>query len=263
MRIKKLVALALAGTMVFSMAACGSKKDEKSSGNQAVNGEASEVTLDSVLDAFGTFTEEQDKNYSADTSMVMKMKGEGVEVYMDMKASSSSFDGVTYAKTTTKTDMLGEDVEEVEESYTITKEDGSVVMATKAVGDEEWDVDTTDAEDVEEVTEKFDIEAAKKTAKMEKDGDNCYVTMNISATEMGLESNELLGDMSDFKVTVKVTYNAKEGAVTEVSVEFDLDALNEMFAALGAVEVTEFSMKVDNIKKNDKVIEIPDEIQLD
>lgn len=261
MKIKRLVALALASTMVFSMAACGDKKDKKSSENQAVNAETSEELLDTVIEALSKFTEEQDKCYSADTSMSMKMKAEEMDIYMDVIATTSAFDGVTYTKSTSKTNMLGEDMEDVSEVYSITKEDGSIVTATKI--DDEWEVEEYDAEDIEEAVEKLDVEAAKKTAKISKDGDNYCVSVDIAAEQMGLGEDELFGDMSDFKVTVKATYNEKESALTKLEVMFDLEALNETLSSLGSVEITEFSMKVENIKKNDKAIEIPAEIELD
>ena len=45
--------------------------------------------------------------------------------------------------------------------------------------------------------------------------------------------------------------------------KMDLDAINEMMAAFGDVNVEEFTMKMVDIKKNDKPIEIPAEIELD
>ena len=263
MKIKRLVALALASTMVFSMAACGDKNDKKSSGNQAVNAEESEELVDTIIEAISKFTEEQDNCYAADTSMSMKMKAEEMEIYMDVNAHTSAFDGVTYTKSTSKTNMLGEDMEDVSEVYSITKEDGSVVTATKVADEDEWEVYEMDAEDIEETLEKLDVEAAKKTAKVSKDGDNYCVEVDVDAAQMGLGEDELFGDMSDFKVTVKATYNEKEKALIKLEVMFDLDALNEMMSSLGSVEITEFTMTVDNIKKNDKAIEIPAEIELD
>ena len=264
MKIKRFAALALAGTMVFSMAACGGEKDGKSSDSQTVSAEASNVSVDTVVEAFDEFTKNQDKNFSADTTMIMKMEAEGLNMNMDLSASSSSYEGVTYSKTTTKIDMLGISQDITEESYTIKKEDGSVVIASKEADAEEWELENTTVEELEEgSSEKLDIEALKKTATMEAKGDTCYVTMKLTADQIDMEENTLMGDMSDFTVDTIVAYNAKESAITSIEFKFDLEALNGMVEELGGGKVSEFFMKIENIKKNDKAIEIPADIKLD
>lgn len=50
MKIKKLVALALASTMVFSTAACGGSKDDKKSASKA-----NDVSAATVVEAFDEF----------------------------------------------------------------------------------------------------------------------------------------------------------------------------------------------------------------
>lgn len=262
MKIKRVAALVLASTMIFSMAGCGDKKDSKGTDSQAANSAASEVTIDTVIEAFETFTKEQDKNYAADTTMIMKMEAEGMAMNMEVSANSSSYEGVTYSKTTTKVDMLGIKQDIVEESYTITKEDGTVIVATKEADAEEWDIEEASEEESESES-KLNFEELKKSATMEKKGDNCYLTMKLSADQIEMEENELMGDMSDFTVDTIVTYNAKDGAITEIEFKFDLDAINDMVAEAGSGSVSEFSMKVENIKKNDKAIEVPAEIKLD
>ena len=127
MKIKKLVALALASTMVFSMAACGDKKSDAKSSNE---------TVEKVVEAFGEFVKEQDSDFSYDSNMTMKMEGNGQTVTMEMAGTSVSYDGVTYTKSTTKTIMDKESQEVVEESYDIKKEDGSLISATKTSLDE-------------------------------------------------------------------------------------------------------------------------------
>ena len=260
---KKLVALALASTMVFSMAACSDKKDSKTSANNVANSAAADVSVETVVDAFDKFVKDQDSDFSYDSTMVMKMEGEGQTVSMEMTGTSVSYDGVTYTKTTTKSNMLGESEEMVEESYDITKEDGSMISATKTSEDEEWDVEEYEAGDEEsEEMGNLDVEELKKSAKIETKGDNAIVTMEISADQIGMEEDALMGDMEGFSVKAVVTYSAKDSAITNVEFVFDLDALNEMFGALG-VTVSECTMKMDNIKKTDKAIEIPAEIELD
>lgn len=251
MRIKKLLALALAGTMVFCMTACGDKESK--------GGNSSDASVDTVLEKFEEFTENMEKNYSSESNMEMKMSASGMSMDMKSTSLSSSYDGVTYTKTTTS--MLG--IDEVEEEYSITNEDGSVTVASKSADDDEWEVDTIDAEDIEEAASKLDIDKIKDSAKMETKGDNCIVTMEVDAEDMDMADNEMFEDMADMKITVIVTYNTKDEAITEMEIKFDLDALSEAFGALGDVEIEKFEMKVTNIKKNDKPIEIPSEIELD
>ena len=157
MKIKKLVALALAGTMVFSMAACEGKKDDKKGStnsktkntvedatDNASKMEADGESIDRILAKFEEFTKEQDNNYSYGMEMSMKMESEGIEVSMEMDSTSSSYDGVVYSKSNTKSEALGETEEIIEEVYTITKEDGTVVTAMKTAEDDEWYVETED-----------------------------------------------------------------------------------------------------------------------
>ena len=254
MKIKKLLALALAGTMVFSMAACGDKKESDKEG--AGSGK---VTAESVIDKFDDFTKNMEKNYSSETYMKMKMTASGMEMDMEMTGLSTSYDGVTYTKSTTS--MLG--MKDVSEEYIITKEDGSVVEAYKSADDDEWEIDTYDAEDVEDTESTLDVEEIKKTAKLEEDGDNYIVTMEVDAEDMDISDEEMFEGAEDMKVKVIVTYNSKEEAITEIEIEFDLDVLTEALSALGEVEISELEMKITNIKKNDKAIEIPEEIELD
>lgn len=259
MKIKKLAALALASIMVFSMAACGGSKDDKKSASKA-----NDVSVDTVVEAFEAFSKEQDKNYSVDTTMIMKMTSEGMEMNMETFSQSSSYDGVNYTKTTTKMDMAGMQQETVDEVYTIEKEDGVVTEATKTSDDEEWEVDTYEIiESDEEEEVKLDVEALKKSAKMETKGDECFVTMEVSGADMDLGDDAMMGDMSDMKLNVVVTYNAKDSAITGMEVKMDLDAINEMMKELGDIEVSEFQIKMENIKKTEKAIEIPAEIELD
>ena len=148
--------------------------------------------------------------------------------------------------------------------YTITKEDGTVVTAMKTAEDDEWYVETEDAEEMEDMEEpNFDIEAIKDATTIEKKGDNYYLTMEISASDMGLDEDELMLGLSEFDVAVVVVYNEKQDEITEVEFKMDLDAINEMMAAFGDVNIEEFTMKMVDIKKNDKPIEIPAEIELD
>lgn len=277
MKIKKLVALALAGTMVFSMAACEGKKDDKKGStnsktkntvedatDNASKMEADGESIDRILAKFEEFTKEQDNNYSYGMEMSMKMESEGIEVSMEMDSTSSAYDGVVYSKSNTKSEALGETEEIIEEVYTITKEDGTVVTAMKTAEDDEWYVETEDAEEMEDMEEpNFDIEAIKDATTIEKKGDNYYLTMEISASDMGLDEDELMLGLSEFDVAVVVVYNEKQDEITEVEFKMDLDAINEMMAAFGDVNIEEFTMKMVDIKKNDKPIEIPAEIELD
>ena len=277
MKIKKLVALALAGTMVFSMAACEGKKDDKKGStnsktkntvedatDNASKMEADGESIDRILAKFEEFTKEQDNNYSYGMEMSMKMESEGIEVSMEMDSTSSSYDGVVYSKSNTKSEALGETEEIIEEVYTITKEDGTVVTAMKTAEDDEWYVETEDAEEMEDMEEpNFDIEAIKDATTIEKKGDNYYLTMEISASDMGLDEDELMLGLSEFDVAVVVVYNEKQDEITEVEFKMDLDAINEMMAAFGDVNIEEFTMKMVDIKKNDKPIEIPAEIELE
>lgn len=272
MKIKKLLALALAGTMVFSMTACGDKEDKASEGGKAKSTESTEsteksnnsvkvddVSVETVIEKFDEFTKNQDTNYSAETYIKMKMSAAGMEMDMEMTGISSSYDGVTYTKSSTN--MFGEVSED--EEYTITQEDGSIVTASKSVDDDEWDVYTMDADDEEESAPTLDLEKIKKTAKMETKGDNCIVTMEVDAEDLQISDDEMFEGAEDMTVKVIVTYNAKEDAITEMEVEFDMDVLSEAMSALGDIEIDELEMKVTNIKKNTKPIEIPSEIELD
>ena len=53
--------------------------------------------------------------------------------------------------------------------------------------------------------------------------------------------------------------------ITGIDVIYNVDELNEMYADLGMDDVvySEYSTKFTNIKKLDKPIEIPSEIELD
>ena len=125
---------------------------------------------------------------------------------------------------------------------------------------EEYDAE--DVETSEDEMDDFDVEAIKKDAKIETKGDNAIVTMEIAADKVGMDADELMGDMEGFSIKAIVTYNTKDAAITDVEFVFDLEALDEMFGALG-VMVSECTMKMNNVKKTEKAIEIPEEIKLD
>lgn len=292
MKIKRLVALALAGTMVFSMAACGDKKDNDSASetkknvttnneetnkqetnkqetnkqeinSESTNNGADDVLVQKVLEAFAQYAENSEKNYSADMIMKIEMEASGMTMEIDSVQSSSSYDGVTYIKATSKVDMFGEKEESVDETYTITMEDGSVICATKSLDDDEWDVFPEIDLDEESETD-IDVEELLETAQIEKKGDNYYVKISVDAGDMGLSEDDIMSGVSDAKVDVILTYNIDNEAITEIEIDMDWKLIEEAFASLfGEVEITELSMTIENIKKTDKPIEIPAEIELD
>ena len=62
----------------------------------------------------------------------------------------------------------------------------------------------------------------------------------------------------------EVKWNAEEYRIDIIDEDNNnLDVLTEALSALGEVEISELEMKITNIKKNDKAIEIPEEIELD
>lgn len=254
MKLKKLAALAMVGTMVLGMAGCGGSEEK-----------AKDVSVDTVVEAFDTFMKEQNESYYYETSFVTKIMSGDNEVYMDLQGTSNAYDGVWHQTSIGKTNMFGEDVESSEEIYVIKKKDGSVVTASKEAEDDEWYVDTDDAEDVEEETKlQLNVEDIKKTAKMETKGDNCYVTMQVDPEAVDVDFTTMgNSDMADVKLQVKVTYNMKEEAIKNIEMGFDMDTLNNSSDSGNSAKVTEFSVKVENIKKNTKAIEIPSEIELD
>lgn len=285
MKIKKLVALALAGTMVFSMAACGDKGEKKTSGGEATSGseanigsqnnvenesngevnasEDSDTSVETVLTAFAKYAENKDNNFSADMVMNIEMEASGLVMKIDSVQTTKSYEGVTYTKSTSKVDMFGEKDESVDETYTITQEDGTVICAVKSSEDDEWDVYPEFDLDTETESD-IDIEELLETAKIEEKGDKCYVTISINAEDMGLSEEDIMTDIPDAKVDVVLTYDTKEEALTEIEIDMDLEIIEEAFAELfGDVKITEFSMKIENIEENDEPIEIPSEIELD
>ena len=284
MKIKKLLALALAGTMVLSMTACGDDKEsdkksttsaeetsadkETSKGGNASedkhttadnNASAdSELSVEDVLDKLEDFTKNKDKNYSAEMYMKMVMSSEGLSFSMESTAASKSYDGVKYTKTTS--DSFGE--KSVVEEYSITNEDGTVTVASKDAEDDEWDV-YTEINDDEADENTFDVDKIKETATVKQKGDNYIVTMEVDAEDINIADDDTFGDISGMKIKLIVTYNAKKDMITEMEVEFDTDVLTEIFAALGDISVDEVEIKVTNIEVNDEPIEIPSEIELD
>ena len=257
MKLKKLLALALASTMVFSMAACGDKKEsDKKTGN------VDKVTVETVLEAFKQYTENDDECYSYDMIMTMKIEAAEMSIELDSEQNVKANGGVKYVKDTSTTSMLGESDSTVTETYTITKEDGTVIEATKEASDDEWDVyEVYEEEDAEN---KVDIEELAKSAKIENDGHNYYVTATVNADEMGLTESGMMEDAEDVSVDVIITYNAKEKDITAIDIDMDQEIIESLFSALlGEVEVKEFTMKMENIKKCDETIEIPSDIELD
>lgn len=260
MKLKKLVALTLASVMVFSMAACSSKEKTKSgtdASDETLSAE-DEAILNTVIDEFALFRDGKSSNYSSDCVMAIEMTVTGVALGMEMDWNSSSYEGVSYSKTTTKVIALGQEQKTVVESYSINNDDGTIKTAEKNNEDDGWTVTTSTKKDSDDI----DIEAIRKTATMTKDGDNYYVTMDISADDMGISDTELFASTEGLTIQVVVTYNASEKMITEFDANIDLEVLSQMFAELGEVEITGFSMKINNIKKNDKPIEIPEEIEL-
>ena len=263
MKIKRLGALALAGTMVFSMAACGDKGEAKTSGGDKVSNEANNVSAETVLEAFAQYSKDDDKNYSADMSMNIDMNVSGMAMKITSTNFASSYDGVTYSKVTSTTNMFGAEESTVDETYTITMEDGTVMCATKSSEDDEWDVYEDFGLDTESDSD-INVEELLDSAKIEKKGDNCYVTITMDADEMDLSDDDIMSGIPDAKVDVVLTYNAKEETLTEINVDVDKKIIEEAFGEMfGEVEIAEFSLKIENIKKNDKPIEIPAEIELD
>ena len=284
MKIKKILALALAGTMVLSMTACGDDKEsDKKSATSAKEtsadketskgGNASEdkdttadnnasadsdLAVEDVLDKIEDFVNNKDKNYSTEMYMKMVMSAEGMSFSMESTAVSKSYDGVKYTKTTS--DSFGE--KSVDEEYSIINEDGSVTTASKNMEDDEWDV-YTEFNDDEDNESTLDIEKVKETATMKKKGDNYIVTMEVDAEDVNITDDDTFGDISGMKIKLIVTYNVKKDMITEMEVEFDTDVLTEIFAALGDISVDEVEIKITNIEVNDEPIEIPSEIELD
>lgn len=287
MKIKKLVALALAGTMVFSMAACGDKEKEKSSSNDttsasenkteadtdagntdagnsdAGNSEVSDVSLETVLEAFNAYVETNGKNSSYDTYMAMKMSAEGMTIDMVVDAEIKNYDNVTYTKTTSKTSMMGASEETTEEGYRIIKEDGSEVVASRTVGEDEWDMGSITSIDMDLYDAfsgaEFSADEMKDLATMENNGDECVVTVKYEASEM---DSDMFEGLDGIEMDIIITYNVKEASVTGIAIDFDIDAFNEMNASMG-VTYEELELEMSNIKKLDQPIEVPSEIQLD
>jgi hypothetical protein len=201
MKIKKLLALGLAGMMVFSMAACGDKKDSDKG-----SGKGDKVTVETVLESFKKYTDEDDKSYAYDMIMSMKIEASEMAIEMESEQNVKANGGVKYVKDTSSTNMLGESQDSVTETYTITKEDGTVIEATKEAGDDEWDVYETEVEEEEE--SEIDIEDLAKTAKIENDGHNYYVTATVSAEDMGITEDGMMEGVEDTSVDVVITYNA-------------------------------------------------------
>ena len=258
MKIKKLLALGLVGTMVFSMAACGGSKDSDKGADKT-----GDVTVETVLEAFDKYTDESDTGYSYDMIMSMKIEAEEMSVEMDSKQTIMAYDGVKYTKESTTTSMLGMDDESVTETYLIKMEDGTVIEATKDADDDEWDVYETEIEE-DDSESKLNVEELAKTAKIEKDGNNYLVTATVNAEEMGLTEEGMMEGLEDTTVEVVITYNAKQKDITSIDVNMDKEIMEALFSALlGEVEVKELTIKVENIKKSDKAIEIPSEIELD
>lgn len=270
MKIKRLVAMALAGTMVLCMVAC-SDTDKKASSNATENNETvkdengnnenSNVSVEDVIEAYKLYVENDGKNYSYDTLQISDIEAEGLSIYVEEDIETKSYDNVTYTKTKYKTNIMGSDEEYVEESLIIVKEDGSEVVASKSDDDEKWNVGvitTSELIVLEALNDKeVNVEEVKKSAKMESKGDECYVTMKLETSEVDIE-----GETGSFEVDVIVTYNTKENAIAAIEYEFDLESINEYFLRLDNMTYEKLEVKIDNIQKMDKPIEIPEEIEL-
>ena len=271
MKIKRLAAMALAGTMVFSMAACsdsGKKESNNATTNNETtkdeggNNEAGNVPVEDVIEAYKMYVENDGKNYSYNTTQISDVDAEGFSVYMEEYIEAKSFDNVTYTKTTYKTNLLGTDEEYVEEALIIVKEDGSEVRASKSGDEDEWSVGvitTSELIVLEALNDReVNVDEVKKSAKMESKGDECYVTMKLETDEVEIEDKT-----GSFKADVIVTYNTKENVITDIEYIFDLESINEYFSDLDNMVYNELEVKINNIKKMDKPIEIPAEIELD
>lgn len=260
MKLKKLVALTLASAMVFSIVACSNIEKTKSGEDTSEETLSAEdvIILNTVIDEFALFRDSENSNYSSDCVMAIEMTVTGVALGMEMDWNSSSYEGVSYSKTTTKVIALGQEQKTVVESYSINNDDGTITTAEKNNEDDGWTVTTSAKKDSDDI----DIEAIKKTATMTKDDDNYYVTMEIAADDMGINDTELFASAEDFTIQVTVTYDANEKVIKAFDANIELEVLSQLFAELGEVEITGFSMRIDNIEKNDKPIEIPEEIEL-
>lgn len=271
MRIKRLVAMALAGTMVFSIVACSDAKKKESS-NATTNNETtkdeegnngtSNVPVEDVIEAYKMYMQNDGKNYTYNTTMSTKIQTGGLSIYIEQYLETKSYDNVTYIKTTSKTNLTGTDNVYVEESLRIEKEDGSEVVASKTEDDENWSVGviTTSKLDLFEALkeQELNVDELKKSAKMESKGDECYVTIKLETGEM--ETN---GETGSFEADVKITYNTKQNAIIGIDVGFDLESINEFYSSMVDMVYDELVVKIDSIKKTDKPIDIPDEIEID
>lgn len=277
MKIKRLVALAMASTIVISMSACSDKKTVSSNnqvGNQAANDSEDilkDVSLDVVLNSFKEFIENEEKNYSVVMSSVVAAEYSGSPIESDIISSVSFYDGVTYSKSVGTTNMYGKKEDISTESYTIIKEDGSQVEATKETNANEWDVTVYSAEQMAkfdmlpEETEKMDVEELKKSANLENKGEECYVTLKLDGGYIDQSGSYSSDSGNGFAVDVTIVYNKKDAMITDIDMIYNVDELNRMYANMGLEGTTysEYSMKYANIKKLNNPIEIPAEISID
>ena len=321
MKIKRLAAIALAGTMVFSMAACSDNKDKHSSeettnsskitsvdeenANKAdgvdkadkeeetkqepnVDKEDTSVkedeekqeetkeeetskdkgtargdaSVEDIVNGFIEYLDSDGKNYTYDSYMYTKMESEGVVIDMQVDMFTKSYDNITYTKMVTKFDMMGLNEEFAEESYVINKEDGTQVVATKEVAEDEWQVGVSTSIEFDLYNmlkeQKLELNELTKFAKVEKNGTESRVIFTI---ETGEVSHELYGELNSVKIDVVITYDENEGAIKAIAIECDIDSFNELLAKLGDVSYEKMEMKIYNIEKTTKPIDVPAEIE--
>ena len=318
MKIKRLAAIALAGTMVFSMAACSGDKKDKSSGENTTSGSeitsseeantdksdegenkdkeadtkqegkveqeetsakeeetnkeketaskdkgstSSDASLEDVINGFIEYLDCDGKNYTFDSYLATKMKSEGIDIDMQVDMLTKSYDNVTYTKMVTKFNMMGFNEEYAEETYVINKEDGTQVVATKEVSEDEWQIGVSSTIEFDLYNmlkeQKLELKELMNMAKVEKNGSESCVKFTIETEEV---TNELYGEISSVKIDVIVTYDENAGVVTGIALECDVDSFNELIAKFGDISYDKMEMKIENIKKTDKPINVPAEI---
>ena len=259
MKLKKIIALMLAGCMVMGLVACGSGESDK----KKDEAEKKEVTAKELIELVSNGGDKDcTYNMSMELSFEYVKEYEGAyEIVMEGEYQCDEDNDITYLEQAIKSivDIKGYDKKETEtevKQYTVDLGDDKEKTVIWDSENGKWTSETSKDDD------DTDEDALAEKAELTEKGDNYILTVKATNEEFGLDITSLiLGD--DAKETIKcdvemVAKIDKESLeIISYNVDFDIAAINECLDDQ-IFKCTKFEMIIDGYEYKDVELELPD-----
>ena len=288
MKLRKILALMMAGSLVLGLAGCGNGdenetpkadagvSDSENEGSDNDNSEntdtdngssdvADKVTVEDLVDVL---LGDVDEDYSYVVNMELEFEYvetyEGTyKAYYESKYKIDNDKSIKYVESSADVvvELVGFDTQ-VNESeskyYEVELEDGSEQKIQWDAENEKWVSGVSADEDSSEEDREELIDNAKMT---EEDG-KYILTINCSSKDMGLDMTSIiLGSDADKTVECGVDIVASidkdSMKLTSMEVDFDVDDINESLTDM-IMRCTKFTMLNDDIQYKDIELALPD-----